>query len=737
MTDIIGATTAGISLAKKITEIVPVNGLSSITDMISGELKSIGSIFTKIPEQKFPLPNPLFAYASYTYTLGIAGLTDDDLHNPDTTYLSGKRLPLICKSANADPSNRVNTPYGRFDFFIDDVELESIIGFMKGFNTNVSKIRFKITEPYSMGLFIISVQQLAQELGHDNWRDAPFLLSIDFKGNKETGQIDSIQNTSKRIPFIFTDIEMTVTESGSVYMCEAMPHNQAALTDNVSKFKSEIAIKGKTVQEILQTGEKSLQSVVNQRYKQLVEQKLVSVADEILILFPQDVSSSANNNSSKKENNSSAVTDPGNSSESSIFKKLGVTRSTVNQSLVQDSKDCNVIGKASSGFSEYRTGTTPIGKENAVYDEKSGGFIRAKNTIDVKESDFKFAQNTDIPNAINQVILQSDFVKETLNAANLTAEGYRTVWRIDVQTYNLGSKETPEQGVKPKLYVYRVVPYNAHAGNMMPPNTKPPGYDNLKKQVVKEYNYIYTGKNVDIKNFEIKINNGFSSVMAVDGGRKSQDVKQAAEMSGKSEQQSVSLMLGKGNAPSKELGVIPTIVKYIGTITGTDKKGGGGVETESTRAGRLFMDAVTRGMDLIELDMTIIGDPYYIVQSGMGNYTSKPTQYMNLNEDGSVNYQNGEVVIGVNFRTPIDINQQSGMYDFGGKSKTAPVMQYSGMYKVLTVNSTFKGGEFVQTLKGQRMPLQESKQESTPDQTFNTSTGISGLLNDITKLWDF
>lgn len=737
MTDIIGATTAGISLAKKITEIVPVNGLSSITDMISGELKSIGSIFTKIPEQKFPLPNPLFAYASYTYTLGIAGLTDDDLHNPDTTYLSGKRLPLICKSANADPSNRVNTPYGRFDFFIDDVELESIIGFMKGFNTNVSKIRFKITEPYSMGLFIISVQQLAQELGHDNWRDAPFLLSIDFKGNKETGQIDSIQNTSKRIPFIFTDIEMTVTESGSVYMCEAMPHNQAALTDNVSKFKSEIAIKGKTVQEILQTGEKSLQSVVNQRYKQLVEQKLVSVADEILILFPQDVSSSANNNSSKKENNSSAVTDPGNSSESSIFKKLGVTRSTVNQSLVQDSKDCNVIGKASSGFSEYRTGTTPIGKENAVYDEKSGGFIRAKNTIDVKESDFKFAQNTDIPNAINQVILQSDFVKETLNAANLTAEGYRTVWRIDVQTYNLGSKETPEQGVKPKLYVYRVVPYNAHAGNMMPPNTKPPGYDNLKKQVVKEYNYIYTGKNVDIKNFEIKINNGFSSVMAVDGGRKSQDVKQAAEMSGKSEQQSASLMLGKGNAPSKELGVIPTIVKYIGTITGTDKKGGGGVETESTRAGRLFMDAVTRGMDLIELDMTIIGDPYYIVQSGMGNYTSKPTQYMNLNEDGSVNYQNGEVVIGVNFRTPIDINQQSGMYDFGGKSKTAPVMQYSGMYKVLTVNSTFKGGEFVQTLKGQRMPLQESKQESTPDQTFNTSTGISGLLNDITKLWDF
>jgi hypothetical protein len=59
------------------------------------------------------------------------------------------------------------------------------------------------------------------------------------------------------------------------------------------------------------------------------------------------------------------------------------------------------------------------------------------------------------------------------------------------------------------------------------------------------------------------------------------------------------------------------------------------------------------------------------------------------------------------------------------------------MYKIRTVVSTFNGGEFVQKLKGQRMPLQESKQESTPEQTFNTSTGLTGMLNDITKLWDF
>ena len=275
---IIGATTSSIATIKQIANITSANGISSVFDNISSAIKSIGSIFTEIPEQQFPLPNPLHAYASYDYIIGIACLTDDDLHNPDSTYLAGKKLPLICKSANSDPSNRVNTPYGKFDFFIDDLELGSTIGLVS-FNTNVVDMSFKITEPYSMGLFIIACQQLAQELGHDNWRDAPFLLTIDFRGNTQIGIMSLIPGTEKRIPFRFNDITMTVNEQGSVYNCTAMPYNQSALTDEVMKFKSDVAIKGTTVQEILQTGEKSLQAVINQRNKQHVEQKLIIVSD--------------------------------------------------------------------------------------------------------------------------------------------------------------------------------------------------------------------------------------------------------------------------------------------------------------------------------------------------------------------------------------------------------------------------------------------------------------------------
>jgi hypothetical protein len=122
------------------------------------------------------------------------------------------------------------------------------------------------------------------------------------------------------------------------------------------------------------------------------------------------------------------------------------------------------------------------------------------------------------------------------------------------------------------------------------------------------------------------------------------------------------------------------------------------------------------------LHMDIIGDPYYIVQSGMGNYTSRATQYTNLNTDGSVNYQNGEVVVNINFRSPIDINQTTGMYDFGNTSKSAPVIQYSGLYKITTIVNRFKEGQFTQTLSGYRMPQQENPVDSKTTQLFNTTT---------------
>jgi hypothetical protein len=713
---------AAVVVSKVVSSLGSASGLSSIVDAVTGAFKSFNTIFKQLDGVTLPMPNPLHAYASYNYIIGLGVLTDEELNDPAASYMGVSRPRLICKSAAMDPNNRVETAYGKFDFFIDDLVVESQVGFQNGENTNVADISFKVTEPYSMGMFLMACQQLALEQGHDTWQEAPYILSIEFRGNTETGQLVSIPKTSRYIPILISDIDFTVSDKGTVYDVKAMPFGSIAFTDANSDLTSDVTVTGASVQQLLQSGEKSLQVALNKRQQLLVEARVIDVADEYLILFPQNLSSETTSSAfGDSENFSPASGSTDVASSSTVEKSLGVSRNGPNNNLQQSGDQANEIGAALLDFNKDSAtrDAVPAGKDSEVYDTATGTFFKGKLTIDPGKSDFKFSQDTDIVNAINQVVLKSTYIKKTFDAQNLTPEGYRNWWRVDSQVYNVGPTRA-NTGTKPKLFVYRVVPYNVHSSRLMPAGKRAPGYDNLKLQVVKEYNYIYTGANVDVIKFDIKYNTGFSYEMAADGLQRTQDsVKETAEGGSKDTNKEIINPLSDGQLPTP--GTTSTIVKFIKTLTGTDKGGGGSADSQSTRAARLFHDAVTNTQQaMMDLEMEIIGDPYYIVQSGQGNYTANATQYTNLNDDGSMNYQNGEVDIIVNFRTPIDINQSSGLYNFGG-AETALMTQWSGLYSVTDIVSTFRDGQFKQTLKGQRRPLQELQEEASPSDTYGTT----------------
>jgi hypothetical protein len=94
----------------------------------------------------------------------------------------------------------------------------------------------------------------------------------------------------------------------------------------------------------------------------------------------------------------------------------------------------------------------------------------------------------------------------------------------------------------------------------------------------------------------------------------------------------------------------------------------------------------------------------------VGNYTAPITDLINLNGDGSMNYQNGEVDVIVNFRTPLDIDQQAGTMSFGPSEL---VKDFSGLYQVLEIDSRFSNGRFTQLLKMNRRLLQEVEGETS------------------------
>lgn len=729
--NVINAATNAVNTVKTtLTTSGPASGLSSLASgLASGLSGSLGSIAGSVAgllgfggknivsvNTPLPLPNILNNYATYNYVISLGVLSDNEVNFPDSTYKAGIEPKLILKSGNGSPDNRIATAYGKFDFYIENLVLNQTIGMDKASgNTNVNTFDFQVIEPYSMGMFMISCQQAAFDAGYKNFREAAFVLIIEFRGNTQQGVPQNISVAKKYIPFRFTNISMKVNAKGSLYNVSGLPYNEQAFSKQVSALKSDATVSGKTVQEILQTGENSLQAVVNQRYRQLAQDNIVKVPDQVVILFPIDLASDASSTgtSDEQENNSSATENSSSSAaNSSLFQKLGVSISSVNKTLVQGDGQCNAIGKSKMGFGLTRKASTPMTKGSQVYNSRTGVEVRGKMTIDPEISDFKFSQDSNIPNAINQVILASTFPEASLDPANLTPEGYRGWWRIETQVYNISTDENLNStGTKPKLYVYRVVPYAVHASRLMPPGAPAPGFQKLVQQVVKEYNYIYTGKNQDIINFNIEIANGFQQMMLADNGNRSADEK-TSKKDAAGIDKSAEIENKKGDTPAGTPGGgMVAQMSYSATRSSFDGKGGGGAETNSTRVAKLFHDALTNGKDLVNLDLEIMGDPYFLATSGMGNYTSKETNYANLTADGEVNYQNGEVDIVINFRTPIDINQMTGLYDFGG---AVAVNQFSGLYKVTNVTSTFNKGKFTQKLTGFRRQGQDDFRNANP-----------------------
>jgi hypothetical protein len=761
-----GLQTAGASLdSLKNAALTGAGNLaSSLTNAIPGQIKSLVEIVPKItdfnPEKliqaaktiinipgKPPFPNVLHNFATYNYIWTLSVLSPQDLNFPDDSYRKGKLGPLILKSGSGEPNDRISTTYrsydnpqGKFDYFIENVKISGMMGMDKSTgNTNATGLSFDIVEPYSMGLFFQSLQIAAAESGYANYVDCPLLLRLEFKGHIDAlRQNVQIPGTTKFFPIKIMNLTMRVSGNGSTYSCTAIPWNEKAHNTTYSQIKTEINIAGSTVQEMIQTGSKSLQKVVNDRYLESVKRKDVEVPDQILIVFPSDLKTSDAASSTDDSSSPASATSNPNEKQANldVFKRLGVARGSDNFNLVQKD-NINPVGISSMGFNEYRKGDAGFGKDNAVYDEKSGTYKRGNVTVSKTSSEARFAQGTDIPNVINQVILASDYGRQALDPDKISEDGFINWWKIDTQVYMLDSDANlAKTGRKPNLVVYRVIPHRVHHSKFMAPNQPAKGVEKLKLDAIKEYNYLYTSKNLDIINFNIEFNAAFYTALTADGGKNNQGAQRIAETGGvaadapKENNDKGSTEGGvtrsadgtlSSSGSSIELNQVPTQTESDKIKSRSGGKGGL-TDDAATMAARQFHDAITEGSDMVQLDMTILGDPFYIGDSGVGNYSAQATNLKGINADGAINNQDGSVYINVKFRNPIDISRSTGRYDFpnGGI-----VPQFSGLYMVTKVENSFSKGQFTQVLSLTRMVGQDVKDDGSAGKTL-----VSKIAND-------
>ena len=350
--------------------------------------------------------------------------------------------------------------------------------------------------------------------------------------------------------------------------------------------------------------------------------------------------------------------------------------------------------------------------------------------IDESARSFHFTQKQKLTDIITQVILSSTWAKETTQKAT-EADGMVDWFKVDTQIEFLDYDASI--GDFAKKYIYRVVPFKVHSSIFSNPNAVPVGYDNLEKQIVKKYDYIYTGQNTEILSFDIEINYLFYSGANPQSETKTKD-EQNRDNKGTVENKPLETKQSKGTeskAQAANLG--KSKVKKNPDLFNTLRGGSGDIGVEQKIA-ESFHDAFINvtSADLVKINFTIMGDTYYLIDSGLSNYfAAESSASTQLTEDGTMNYEGRDVYIYITFRTPADINLRTGGFEFD-----QGVSPFSGIYRVIKVISKFEAGQFKQDLQCVRMQAQptdfDGENVSTDKQT-NKTVEVVGETKEITN----
>jgi len=125
--------------------------------------------------------------------------------------------------------------------------------------------------------------------------------------------------------------------------------------------------------------------------------------------------------------------------------------------------------------------------------------------------------------------------------------------------------------------------------------------------------------------------------------------------------------------------------------------------------------------DLLSVNLKIIGDPDFIKQDDIF-YANASGSKAQFTPNGSIVMDTGEIFIELNFKTPVDYNDK-GLAD--PKDSSYVTSSYSGLYKVLSVTSTFANGKFEQTLETVRLGIQPT--QGISGSAASSSTGFGGM----------
>jgi len=666
----------------------------------------------------YPFANVLESYASYSCVFTFGVLTKKEQADPANTYRKNGIQTIIFKSGGSG-NQQVRTEYERnlgitTEYFIDNVEIQSTTAVTSATKqTNANIINFEVQEPYSMGVFLqtLAASVIEADPGKQSYTEAAYVLKIDFIGYDDQGNAIQLPNTTRYFPFKLNGVDFNVNAGGSVYRVTGVAWNEQGFADEVQLVKSDLDLKGETVADFLARGgdgNESLSYVLNQNERTLAEDSeergQEGIIDEYRILFPRKEDETLPSEE-VTEDNSGATR----SNESNAVNVSTGTESIDPDTLksLEEEGVLNNIGSAKIVKDAFDVGSQSFARSEVVQDEDDdGNLIFRRGNIELS-SDLRtinFPKYMRIQDIVEEIILLSEYGRQ-FAISEPDEQGYKKWFRIESEVYEKSNTAAEtKRNRAPKIYVYKVIEYLVHESRFSNPSYSPQGTSEIKRFIPKDYNYIYSGLNDDIINFDITFNTAFYQALRTELGQFSQDSRTAAASREATQPRSIYGTPDESDNPQPSLQG-PTEE----TVLSSGIRGGTGAEEQTeTAIARLFNDILVNGVDLITADMEIWGDPYYIADGGIGNYSpGQESQF--VTENRTIDYRFNEPFINLNFRTPIDLGEEGSMQFPTAGSE--PVAQFSGIYRVNIVVNYFQANKFTQNLSLVRIPNQETRRE--------------------------
>jgi len=697
----------------------------------------VGKLNEPTIEQGFrPEENVLNKFATYTYIFTLSALSNTELDNPQQ-ILSKAPHDIIARSggigegtdfSNFNVDNTVrrgvdanssftlktrglrdalktqlensDTILRRgHDIFFDKVSIEGIYRPNEERKLmNFNQFELELVEPLGVTLFE-KLRVAAFNNGFVDHIDAPFLLTLEFKGTDEKGKFIDVPNQRRYLPIKITNCEMKFQNGYTRYVAKGIAWTEFAMTDRFLYTRHQANIFNKVSNSVqsLVAGSPTIKKILGVGFDSL-EEACTALAEELT-----------------------------NTQDIEIEKKLrqyeDIYKINVDPNLFvdaagkfADNANFNIQG-ASSKYLAVVGPNMSIAKVLTDLVSQSFYFRNIHKVVEKYWKDKDAATSYDDNSVFPDPMVP--WFKIVTNVKNYT------------EHFDLITRQHQKE------ITFTIVPYRVHILNFTIPGLS--GGSHWFKTTKKAYNYIFTGENTEILNLDINYNYGFMQARLLETQASESDQTSIRD----SQLSKVLSYYSSSNMPYPE-----PLLPGRGRVVVQKTESPTTIGAPTTTADEFFDYLTNPRADMVNVEMTIQGDPAWIGQ----DFALPKVTKLDFDFEGTIetvsspnsrvggwdeqkkcfNFDQAEPLASLTFRFPTDINEKKGIMDFQNLENVV----FSGLYKVQKVTSNFQGGKFTQTLEMIRMnnqgnvidAIKSAKQLENPNEA-TLDADLDDLLN--------